>query len=53
MLEQALKRFPANAELLNALAGYARDAGDTARADAYAKRLEALAPQSGPGAELR
>jgi predicted CXXCH cytochrome family protein len=46
VLEQAIKRFPGDAELLNALAGYARDSGDTARADAYAKRLEALAPQA-------
>jgi len=28
VLERALKRFPSNRELLNALAGYARDSGD-------------------------
>lgn len=48
VLEKALKRFPSNPELLGALAGYARDSGDKARADAYAKRLAALAP---PAAE--
>jgi predicted CXXCH cytochrome family protein len=46
VLEQALKRFPSDGQLLNALAGYARESGDTVRADAYAKRLEVLAPQS-------
>ncbi|HSE13681.1 MAG TPA: tetratricopeptide repeat protein, partial [Rudaea sp.] len=44
VLERALKRFPSDRELLSALAGYARDAGDTARAEAYAKRLGALEP---------
>jgi len=53
VLEQALKRFPANAELLNALAGYARASGDTVRADAYARRLEALAPQAQDGAKAQ
>lgn len=44
VLEQALKRFPDSPELLNALAEYARDAGDTRRADAYAKRLAEIVP---------
>jgi Tfp pilus assembly protein PilF len=45
VLEQALVRFPSNPELLSTLATYARDAGDMRRADAYAKRLAAIAPQ--------
>ena len=53
VLEQALKRFPSDAGLLNALAGYARDSGDTARAEAYARRLEALAPQPEKGAKVQ
>jgi predicted CXXCH cytochrome family protein len=53
VLELALKRFPGNAELLNALAGYARDSGDTVRAAAYARRLEALAPQAAGGAKVQ
>jgi Flp pilus assembly protein TadD len=48
VLEQALKRFPGNRDLLYALAGYARDAGDTARAEAYAKRLAAVSPAEVP-----
>ena len=53
VLEQALKRFPSDAGLLNVLAGYARDSGDTARAEAYARRLEALAPQPEKGARVQ
>ena len=44
VLEQASLRFPNNRDVLAALAAYARDAGDTTRADAYAKRIEALVP---------
>ncbi len=44
VLERALARFPRNPDLLAALAAYARDAGDTARAQAYTKRLEAISP---------
>ena len=44
VLERALARFPRNPDLLAALAAYARDAGDTDRAQAYAKRLEAISP---------
>jgi Flp pilus assembly protein TadD len=39
VLEEALKRFPSDPDLLSALAAYARDAGDTRRARAYAGRL--------------
>jgi hypothetical protein len=35
------------------LAGYARDSGDTVRAAAYARRLEALAPQAAGGAKVQ
>jgi predicted CXXCH cytochrome family protein len=45
VLEQALARFPRNPDLLSALAAYARDAGDSKRAQAYAKRLEAISPR--------
>ncbi len=51
VLEQALKRFPGNAELLSVLVGYARDSGDAVRSDAYTRRLEALAPQAAARAE--
>jgi Tfp pilus assembly protein PilF len=44
VLERALVRFPGNPELLSALAAYARDAGDTKHAEAYAKRLSDIAP---------
>ena len=44
VLDKALQRFPNNPELLQALSEYARSAGDSRRADAYAKRLDALAP---------
>jgi len=44
VLERALVRFPRNPDLLSALAAYARDAGDTDRAQAYAKRLATIAP---------
>ena len=44
VLDKALQRFPNNLELLQALSEYARSAGDSRRADAYAKRLDALAP---------
>lgn len=44
VLDQALQRFPGDRQLLQALAEYAREVGDSARADAYAKRLEAIAP---------
>ena len=53
VLEQALKRFPGNADLLNVLAGYARESGVTARADAYAKRLEAPAPHAEDGVKAQ
>jgi tetratricopeptide (TPR) repeat protein len=45
VLQHALARFPRDPSLLSALAAYARDAGDTKRAQAYAKRLETI-PQS-------
>lgn len=38
-LEQALRRHPTDRDLLSALAAYARDAGDTAAAAEYMKRL--------------
>lgn len=38
-LERALRQHPANRELLEALAAYAREAGDTAAAAEYMKRL--------------
>jgi predicted CXXCH cytochrome family protein len=44
VLEKASQRFPNNPQLLYALAGYTRDAGDARRAEAYRKRLEAIAP---------
>jgi len=47
VLQHALARFPRDPSLLSALAAYARDAGDTKRAQAYAKRLETI-PQSAP-----
>jgi tetratricopeptide (TPR) repeat protein len=42
LMERALVRFPRDPNLLSALAAYARDAGDAARAEAYAKRLAAV-----------
>jgi Tfp pilus assembly protein PilF len=47
VLEQALGRFPRNPDLLSALASYAREAGDTKRAEEYAKRMVELAPPHG------
>jgi Tfp pilus assembly protein PilF len=44
VLQRALVRFPGNPELLAALAAYARNAGDTKHAEAYAKRLSDIAP---------
>ncbi len=44
VMEQALKRFPHNAQLLSALAAYARDSGDLLRAAAYSRQLEEAAP---------
>jgi len=41
-LEQALTRFPDNPDLLTALTAYYRDKGDTAAAERYAQRLQAL-----------
>jgi Tfp pilus assembly protein PilF len=46
ILERAIAQFPHDRELLSALAAYARDAGDTTRAQAYAKRLETIAPSA-------
>jgi len=46
VLEQALVRFPRSPEILSALVPYTREAGDTRRADEYAKRLNALVPQA-------
>jgi Tfp pilus assembly protein PilF len=39
VMERALMRFPRDPNLLSALAAYARDAGDTNRAEAYSRRL--------------
>jgi Flp pilus assembly protein TadD len=50
VLEQALTRFPNDPDLLSALAAYARDAGDSQRAEHYSKRLSDVAPSRG-GAE--
>ncbi|MGO9934254.1 MAG: multiheme c-type cytochrome [Steroidobacteraceae bacterium] len=44
VLEQAITRFPRDPALLSALAAYARDAGDIRGAEAYSKRLSAIAP---------
>jgi predicted CXXCH cytochrome family protein len=44
VLEQSLALHPRNPELLSALAAYARDGGDTKRAEAYSKRLTDIAP---------
>jgi hypothetical protein len=43
-MEAALARFPGDLNLLSALAAYARDAGDSKRAEVYAKRLAEIAP---------
>jgi hypothetical protein len=37
-------RFPRDPDLLSALAAYARDAGDTKRAQAYTQRLAIISP---------
>lgn len=42
-LERALRRHPTDRDLLSALAAYARDAGDTAAAAEYMKRLSGAA----------
>jgi len=42
-----LTRYPRNADLLSALAAYARDEGDIKRAEAYSKRLADIAPRGG------
>jgi len=47
VLEAALTRFPNDTDLLGALAAYASELGDQARAGAYARRLDAL--RSGGG----
>jgi tetratricopeptide (TPR) repeat protein len=39
VMERSLVRFPRDPNLLSALAAYAREAGEPARAQAYAKRL--------------
>ncbi|MEY3516255.1 MAG: hypothetical protein RIS67_472, partial [Pseudomonadota bacterium] len=44
-LEQSLKRFPRNAEILAALVEYTRETGDARKSAAYEARLQAL--QSG------
>jgi tetratricopeptide (TPR) repeat protein len=44
VMEAALARFPGDLNLLSALAAYARDAGDSKRAEVYAKRLAEIAP---------
>ncbi|HJO03165.1 MAG TPA: HEAT repeat domain-containing protein [Acidobacteriota bacterium] len=44
LLDAAHARFPANRDILVALATFARDAGDRDRAIEYARRLRALAP---------
>lgn len=46
VLERALTRFPHNINLLSALAAYARSAGDTRRAESYAKQLADMAPEN-------
>jgi predicted CXXCH cytochrome family protein len=43
-LEKSLLRSPRDPDLLSALAAYARDAGDTKRAEAYSKRLAEISP---------
>jgi tetratricopeptide (TPR) repeat protein len=43
-LESALARHPGDRDLLLALAGYARQAGDSARAASYLERLRAIDP---------
>ncbi len=43
-LEQALKRFPNDRELLSTAADYAREAGDTRAAAEFARRFAAVAP---------
>jgi predicted Zn-dependent protease len=48
VLEAALRRRPADQDLLAALAAYAGEAGDTRRAKAYAKRLAQLRPAASP-----
>ena len=40
VMERALKQFPQDVDLLSALAAYARDSGDTVRADEYSKQLQ-------------
>jgi predicted CXXCH cytochrome family protein len=47
-MERALIRFPRNPDILSALLGYARDAGDAKRAEEYARRLADLAPAPPP-----
>jgi len=42
VMERALALSPGDQELLSTLAAYARDAGDTRRAEAYARRLAGL-----------
>jgi predicted CXXCH cytochrome family protein len=46
VLERALARFPRNANLLSALASYARSEGQTQRAESYLKQLADIAPES-------
>ena len=47
-MERAFGRFPKNVEILSALLGYAKDAGDTKHADEYARRLADLVPTPPP-----
>jgi len=42
VLERALTRFPRDPDLLSALSAYTLAAGDTGRAQAYSKRLQAI-----------